>query len=166
MNAFTDRLLYGSNYNRTPEYRLICNFTMNGTVVKVTMEPKTVTNPGGAYESYTPIKDGTLLGYLNGLNHYFNSYIDTGITWNPKKKGDLVEILSIAKRSSAEKAGIVAGDMIAKVDGILVKDISMERFLIMMSGPEGKSTSLTLHRANGDTVITVTRSLIPAEYQP
>lgn len=166
MTAAADQLRYGSNYNRIPEYRLSCNFTQGPSGVRVTMEPKVVTNPGSAYESYSPLKDATVLNYLNRLKYYFNNRIDTGLEWITKKKGDCVEIVGVAKNSSAEKAGIVVGDLIAKIDGTPVKELSMDKFMAIMSGPEGKQINLILKRPAGDVSVVVVHSLIPAEYQP
>jgi hypothetical protein len=49
----TARLIYGSNYNRTPEARITYNFVGIGNGTKVFIRSEMVTNPRSPYEELT-----------------------------------------------------------------------------------------------------------------
>lgn len=68
--------------------------------------------------------------------------VGVGITTQPDDEGHLV-IIRTAKDASAEKAGIVPGDVVTAVDGKPVNGISG------IPGPEGTTVTLTIRRADG-----------------
>lgn len=68
--------------------------------------------------------------------------VGVGITTQPDDDGNLV-IIRTAKDASAEKAGLLPGDVVTAVDGKPVNGISG------IPGPEGTTVTLTVRRADG-----------------
>lgn len=74
--------------------------------------------------------------------------------------GELI-INAPIKNSPAEKAGILAGDRIIKIDDTEVtKDMSITQAVKRIKGPEGTSVKLTILRENKNIDIIVTRGKI------
>lgn len=74
------------------------------------------------------------------------SYVGIGVTITTDKDG-LLTVIEPFKDSPAEKAGLVQGDKITKVDGMDVTGIRDENFVInMIRGPENTKVSVTVYR--------------------
>lgn len=74
------------------------------------------------------------------------SYVGIGVTITVDKDG-LLTVIEPFKDSPAEKAGIIKGDKITKVDGMDVTGIRDENFIIsMIRGPENTKVSVTVYR--------------------
>jgi len=62
-----------------------------------------------------------------------------------KKKGELTVIAPLEK-SPAQKAGILAGDKILKINDVLTADITIEEAVSLIRGPKGTEVTLTILR--------------------
>jgi carboxyl-terminal processing protease len=56
--------------------------------------------------------------------------------------------VTAARKGPAREAGIRPGDLIVKIDGRAVRDLSFERSLSLVKGEEGTVVQLTIERAN------------------
>ncbi len=77
------------------------------------------------------------------------------------KDGFLVVIAPL-KNSPAEKAGMLTGDVIAKVDGLTVADMSIDESIRHIRGPQGSQVIITVLRKDTPEPIdlSVTRDII------
>lgn len=75
------------------------------------------------------------------------------------KEGRIIVMASL-KDSPAEKAGVVAGDFINKVDGISTKGWSLPQAVSKIRGPKGTKVTLTLERNGKEIEITIIRQEI------
>ncbi|MBI4675018.1 MAG: S41 family peptidase [Chloroflexi bacterium] len=65
------------------------------------------------------------------------------------------------KGSPAEKAGLQAGDVILKVDGQLIVNMTVEDAVALIRGPKGTEVHLTIQRGSNPAFdVTITRSTI------
>ncbi|HUC44357.1 MAG TPA: S41 family peptidase [Candidatus Sulfotelmatobacter sp.] len=62
------------------------------------------------------------------------------------KSGPMLQVVSVAKGSPAQSAGLLAGDQIRKVDGRSVRQMSLDQAIRMLRGPAGTSVTLDLLR--------------------
>jgi carboxyl-terminal processing protease len=69
---------------------------------------------------------------------------DTGMT--VLRNGPVLQVVSVAKGSSAEAAAVVPGDQIRKVAGRSVRDLSLDQALRLLHGPAGSTVSVDLLR--------------------
>lgn len=110
------------------------------------------------------LKEGAISGYISGLGDKYSSYISkseyeefqTNIMGNYvgigiymavyKDSGEIVIIYPI-KESPADKAGLLSGDIITKVDGIEYKGADgMEEASNKIKGEEGTSVNIEIKR--------------------
>jgi len=109
------------------------------------------------------ITENTLKGMVEGLEDpnsvYFTkeelnsftadvegSYVGIGIS--VQENGDYLTITEVFKESPAEKAGIKAGDLILKVDGQDVFELSLEEAVSLIRKEEGEQVELFLQRGS------------------
>ncbi|MDX1664341.1 MAG: PDZ domain-containing protein, partial [Candidatus Promineifilaceae bacterium] len=74
----------------------------------------------------------------------------------------LVEIVRPIDQQPADRAGLLAGDMIIAVDGMSVTDMTLEEVLPLVRGPEGTEVTLTIRRPTLEEPfdVTIVRALI------
>lgn len=111
------------------------------------------------------LKEGAIAGYVAGLNDPYTEYIskadmqdyldDTmgnfvgiGIYMVKNTEHDRVEVLSTIKEGPAEKAGIKAGDLILRVDGISYTSEQMTEVSKVIKGEEGTNVNIEVLRDN------------------
>ena len=77
-------------------------------------------------------------------------------------EGGVVKVVSAIGDTTAAKAGILAGDVIAQVDGEPTKDIPLNRVVAKMRGPVGSNVTLAIERQNETKpiIFTLTREII------
>jgi carboxyl-terminal processing protease len=77
-------------------------------------------------------------------------------------KNEIVTIISPLEGMPAEKAGLKAGDQIAKINGEITAGFSVMQAVNKIRGPKGTAVKLTIFRQNVDKPLdfTITRSLI------
>lgn len=101
----------------------------------------------------------TAAEYAELRNRTESSYGGVGLTVSPGKTGLIV---TAARRGPARAAGIRPGDLIVKIDGRAVSDLSFERSLSLVKGEEGTVVKLTIERANaGRKDFRIVRDEIP-----
>ncbi len=71
-----------------------------------------------------------------------------------------VTIVSPMVGSPAEKAGILAGDVIKQVDGADIAGLTLYETVGKIKGPKGTTVKLTLDRNGATVIVTVTRDVI------
>jgi len=78
-------------------------------------------------------------------------------------KDRLLTVVSPLKGSPAEKAGILAGDVIVKINGTSTENVSADEAISRIRGNAGTSVTLTIARKGKTefTDITITRETIP-----
>lgn len=110
------------------------------------------------------LKNAALKGYVDGLGDEYSSYISKdeyddfnaniignyvgiGIYMAVYKGTDEIVIISTMKESPAEEAGILAGDIIEKIDGVSYKGTDeLESAAKYIKGEEGTKVSLEIKR--------------------
>lgn len=67
--------------------------------------------------------------------------------------------------SPADKAGLAAGDVILKVNGVSIENIPLDTVIAKIKGEEGTKVTLTVYKASTkkETVLTLTRAVIVFE---
>ncbi len=89
-----------------------------------------------------------------------NAYVGIGVTVNQEGENGL-EILTVTPGGPAAEAGIQAGEIIQRVDGVAVTAENRSDVITAIRGEAGSSVTLTIADANGQTRdVTVTRSAI------
>ena len=77
-----------------------------------------------------------------------------------------VVIVAPLKGRPAEKAGLLAGDIVTKVDGKSIDGLSLDEVIGRIRGPKGTQVTLTVVRTTSATPIdlTITRATIETDY--
>ncbi|RXV62476.1 PDZ domain-containing protein [Fusibacter sp. A1] len=88
------------------------------------------------------------------------SFSGVGISISPKD--GYIEVIAPIKGTPGEASGILSGDLIVGVDGVDIKDFSMEKVVSMIRGITGTDVTLTVRRVNVKETfdITITRAVI------
>jgi carboxyl-terminal processing protease len=75
-------------------------------------------------------------------------YVGVGIeiAW----EGDVPRVTSVLEGSAARQAGLLAGDEIVAIDGLAVREISLELMHTRLQGPVGSKVVLTVRRHDRD----------------
>ncbi len=108
---------------------------------------------GDKYTSYIePEKVGEFKDGLDGKYQGIGAYVEMF--------DDKMTITAPLKGSPAERAGILAGDVITAVDGESIKDNPIKESIKLIRGPEGTNVTLTISRNGSERDITVTRGRI------
>ncbi len=117
--------------------------------------------------------DGILKGYVAGLDDPYSVYmtdeeyqelmtresgktVGIGVTVQPTDEG-YIEVLLVEEGSPAEKAGLLAGDLIIGVDGKEINDVDYNDAVEMVRGEENTKVTLTILRNGREVEFTVTR---------
>lgn len=80
-----------------------------------------------------------------------NNYVGVGITVNYEREDGLL-VVDVTEGGPAEKAGILAGDVITAVDGTVISGEARYQATELVTGEEGTQVELTLLRENGETL--------------
>lgn len=92
-------------------------------------------------------------------NQQFNDDINGsfgGVGMEIGLRNDIVTVVTPLKDSPAEKVGVKAGDLVAKVDGVTTEGLSVEEAVKKIRGKIGTKVTLTLIRKGSDKPIEVT----------
>lgn len=87
-------------------------------------------------------------------------FIGIGVTVVWDKEKDEILVTSVMENSPGEKAGIIAGDVIAAVDGIAYSGFQMTEAVNKIKGPENTTVQLTIKRGTKNSDLTLTRERI------
>lgn len=74
-----------------------------------------------------------------------STYEGVGITISPKN--DLLTIVAVREDGPAARAGVLPGDEILKINGILTKDVGLTEAVNLLRGKPGEKLKLTLNRS-------------------
>jgi carboxyl-terminal processing protease len=132
----------------------------------------------GEMPSNATLTDGAVRGMVNSLGDQFTQYVEPklakimeqdisgkfegiGASLRSTKSG-AVQIVRVFKNSPAEKAGVLADDIIESVDGRLVTGMGTTEVAALIRGQKGTAVRLTLRRADQPRAfdITITRDEI------
>ncbi len=106
----------------------------------------------GAVDGMTEALGDPYTGYLNAKEYEAlmtdtrGTYAGIGIVVTADKEDNLITVVSPIEDTPGEKAGILPGDKIIKVDGKDVKGSELDMAVSMMKGPEGTKVTLTIIR--------------------
>lgn len=125
------------------------------------------------------LDEGAYAGYVSGLGDpyttYFTkdeyeafveesngSYEGIGVVVTVGENGKDIEVLSPFPESPGDKAGMIQGDRIMKVDGVDVTGMSTEDVVKLIKGPKGTNVVITIYRksTNETLDLTVKRDVI------
>lgn len=81
------------------------------------------------------------------------SYEGIGVVVTFGENGEDIEVLSPFAGSPGEKAGVLQGDRILKVDGVDISGMSLEEAVKLIKGPKGTPVILTVYRKQTDKMI-------------
>lgn len=87
-------------------------------------------------------------------------FIGIGVTVVWDKEKDEILVTSVMENSPGEKAGIIAGDVIAAVDGIAYSGSQMTEAVNKIKGAENTTVQLTIKRGTKNSDLTLTRERI------
>lgn len=105
--------------------------------------------------------------YASYMEQMNNAYVGIGITITVREDGYL-DIMKVEKGGPAEAAGILAGDVLIKVDGQDCAGLGIDAIGSAVKGEEGTAVDLTLKRGEEAYTVTVERKLfevVVAEYE-
>ncbi len=118
----------------------------------------------GDMPSSSALTDGAIRGMVNSLGDPFTQYVEPklakimeqdingtfegiGASLRSTKTG-AVQIVRVFKNSPAEKAGVLANDIIESVDGRNVTGMGTSEVAALVRGPKGTAVKLMLRRAD------------------
>lgn len=121
--------------------------------------------------------EGTIKGYVNGLgdkyteyiskedmedytNQIMGNYVGVGIYMIENEEENLIQVLSPIRESPAEKAGILPGDLITKVDGVEFTGDQMTAASNKIKGEAGTKVKIEILRGESKLEFELTRSEI------
>ncbi|MCI8587516.1 MAG: S41 family peptidase [Clostridia bacterium] len=121
--------------------------------------------------------EGTIKGYVNGLgdkyteyiskedmedytNQIMGNYVGVGIYMITNEEKNLIQVLSPIRESPAEKAGILPGDLITKVDGVEYTGDQMTAASNKIKGEAGTKVKIEISRGDNKLEFELTRSEI------
>jgi carboxyl-terminal processing protease len=125
--------------------------------------------------------DGALKGYVDAVGDEYTEYLDKedikelleevdgsyvgiGVYISALQQSNEIIVVSVIPNSPAEKSGILAGDIIRKVDGVEYKGDKLTDASNHMRGTEGTDVKVTIFRDNEEKEITITRGKIEFDY--
>ena len=162
---FWAQVLLGSRFNGTPELRAYFNMVPMSGGVLVTADVRIVTNPNSGFENYTVITNKEWQQYLDTMKQYFNGYIGYGFSYATGKKDDCLQVVSVVPGGPIDRAGIRIGDLISKVHGVSVSDVSMKKINeIIVSGGIGTTIQLVVRSPIKDRAVIVAKENFPPKY--
>ncbi len=105
-------------------------------------------------EFYTP---NDYQQYVDSINHTFY-----GIGVIIQKNSDYVELVRVLKDGDAKAVGMEIGDKIIKVDGVDMKDKTVDEVQNAIVGELGTTVSITVLRGDQELTFTLTRKAVSA----
>lgn len=125
--------------------------------------------------------DSAIEGFIKGINDPYTVYLnkaDTegfkqgldskleGIGAELEMKDNLLTVVSTLKDTPAQKAGLLANDIIVKINGESTEDMSLLEAVSKIRGQKGTKVTLTIFRENAKSEVfdvTITRQEIEVE---
>lgn len=98
--------------------------------------------------------------YQSKLQDLSGTYSGAGMSVTANTKKDHVVVTQVFKDSPAEKAGILAGDIIVQIDGKAVGGMDLEKTTALIKGTAGTKVTLTMMRGEKAFDVTLVRAKI------
>jgi carboxyl-terminal processing protease len=114
-----------------------------------------VASVGDTYTFY--LNDEELKKDKENLNGNFSGI---GAELDQDKETSIISVARPIPGSPAEKAGILKGDFIYKVDNVLVGTLKLPEVINKIRGPDGTTVTLTIYRGREEKEITIKRGII------
>ncbi|WP_312522729.1 PDZ domain-containing protein [Anaerospora sp.] len=162
----------------------IWNIISTGPDTLVSFEIQIVADPGTNKEQvhvanvdninsmgYYPRYKEDLMGYANTTNRilriiktYYNGGYYYGIDYAFKK--GYYEVVSLSKGLPAERVGILIGDRILKVNGLIARKMSPQELdSYFEQGEEGHMINIVIARGKEEIPVTITKQFFPPLFQ-
>lgn len=93
--------------------------------------------------------------FSSGINMDF---VGIGVYYD--NEDGIAQVTRVIKGSPAEAAGIMAGDIIRKVDGVSCDGLSSEEIKAMVVGEEGTAVDITIDRGGQELTLTCVRARV------
>lgn len=110
---------------------------------------------GDKWSYYIPAEE-----YAAFTNRKNNTYVGIGITVENRQSGEGVQITAVSAGSPAEEAGVLAGDILLRVDELAAADINSAAIDRIADGPDGSEVTLHILRGAQEQSIRVKRKTI------
>lgn len=98
---------------------------------------------GDPYTIYMPPEEAS--AFAEEISGNFN-----GVGMEVGMRDDLITVISPLPDSPAEKAGIISGDVVAKIDGKSTEGMNVDQAVNLIRGEKGTEVALTIYR-KGET---------------
>ncbi len=133
------------NYVDTIDVKAISDAAVEGALKK--LDPHSVYLPPEDLEE----SETDLSGNFEGIGIQFNVPNDTAV------------VLSVISGGPSEKAGLLQGDRIVRVDTVDIAGVNMNQndMVKKMKGPQGSKVTITIQRDGAEIPFTITRDKIP-----
>jgi carboxyl-terminal processing protease len=110
---------------------------------------------GDRWSYYIPADE-----YSDYLDQMANSYVGIGVTIQVTEDASGFLVTKVNQGGPAEQAGLLPGDIIVAVDGVDVREMTIEDTSALVKGEENTTVDLTVERAGEALTLTVTRMLV------
>lgn len=111
-----------------------------------------VSSLGDKYTSYfTPEEYAE---YMNGTN---GTYYGIGVVMSQDVNTKVISVSKVYKGSPAEKAGLLAGDIMVSAEGVLAEGLELSDFVSHVKGDEGTKVELVIDRDGEEITLKVER---------
>ena len=83
-----------------------------------------------------------------------------GVGIQMAEKDGYIKVIAPIKNTPAEKIGIMPGDIISEVDGESIKDVPVDKVVLLIRGEKGTAVNLTVKREDTELSFDITRAEI------
>jgi carboxyl-terminal processing protease len=92
------------------------------------------------------------------------NYVGIGVSVNVDPRDKLITAITVYKGSPAEKAGMLPGDKILKVDDTDVTPLNLDETVKLVRGEPGTQVRITVLRGEDQVELTMTRAAVKVEF--
>ena len=111
-----------------------------------------VSATGDRWSSYIPASQ-----YQNYLQTMNNQYVGIGVTISATVTDNGIEVLRLEENGGAKEAGVLPGDYIYKVNGLLASELGIDKAKETIAGDVGTTVDITVLRGEETHDYTITR---------
>ena len=117
-----------------------------------------VAGTGDQWSYYIPASE-----YASYVEQMQNAYVGIGVTITQPEDAEGFLIQKVEPNGGAYEAGILAGDIIIRVEDQDAKQLGTDGAAILIKGAEGSQVSVTVLRGEEELTFSVTRTLVQVE---
>lgn len=117
-----------------------------------------VAGTGDQWSYYIPASE-----YASYVEQMQNAYVGIGVTITQPEDAEGFLIQKVEPNGGAYEAGILAGDIIIRVEDQDAKQLGTDGAAILIKGAEGSQVSVTVLRGEEELTFSVTRKLVQVE---